>query len=212
MFTTIPAAPLPVASRITYIDGDEGILLIAGFPSNGSRSTAISSDRLSLLGELRRRPEGPTSTFIVTRHTMVRADEPIIASGATSMGHDGLRRRALGVRHDSTDIRSDPRMITCPRDPVPTMAATANVFDRPAFVYPKNELDYATNFLACALRCRARTTSPTPSSPARWTASSSCTPTTSGTPRPRRCGLRPSRPTLRLHRGGLAYLGAHTAA
>ena len=100
--------------------------------------------------------------------------------------------------HDSTDI-SDPhqRMVASIRmiAKMPTMAAMAYKYSiGQPFIYPKNELDYATNFLRMCFavpceeykaerRCWR----------ARWTASSSCTPTTSRTPRPRRCGS-PARP------------------
>ena len=92
--------------------------------------------------------------------------------------------------HNSIDIK-DPaqremasvRMIA----KMPTIAAMAYKYSiGQPFIYPQNELEYSANFLQCASRCRARSTRSIRSSPAPWTGSSSCMPTTSRTPRPRR--------------------------
>ncbi len=100
--------------------------------------------------------------------------------------------------HDSTDI-SDPiqRMIASLRmiAKVPTLAAMAYKYSiGQPFVYPKNDLDYVDQLPAHVL-CGAvrKTTSRTRCWRAPWTVSSFCMPTTSRTPRPRRCGS-PARP------------------
>jgi hypothetical protein len=91
--------------------------------------------------------------------------------------------------NDSTDI-NDPtqRMIASMRmiAKVPTLAAMAYKYNvGQPFVYPKNSLDYASNFLQMcfSVPCEEYKVNPVM---ARWTRSSSCMPTTSRTHRPRR--------------------------
>ena len=94
--------------------------------------------------------------------------------------------------HDSTDI-SDPtqRMIASIRmiAKMPTMAAMAYKYQSASrsSIRRTSSITQPTS-CACVLRCRARSTNPTPFSPARWTVSSSCMPITSKTPRLRLCG------------------------
>ena len=127
--------------------------------------------------------------------------------------------------HDSTDI-TDPtqRMIASIRmiAKMPTLAAMAYKYSiGQPFIYPKNDLDYAVEFPAHVLRGAVRGIQGQPGAwRAPWTASSSCTPTTSRTRRPRRCGSparpapirSPASPPASPACGGPAHGGANEAA
>jgi citrate synthase len=191
-------------SKITYIDGDEGILLYRGFPIEqlAEHGDFLETCYLLLYGELPTAAQKADFDNRVTRHTMVHEQMSRFYQGFRRDAHPmavmtGCVGALSAFYHDSTDI-SDPtqRMIASIRmiAKMPTMAAMAYKYSiGQPFIYPKNELDYATNFLRMCFACRARSTSPTPCSRAQWTASSSCTPIMSRTPRPRPCGS-PARP------------------
>src|SRR6202030_991978 len=145
-------------SKITYIDGDEGILLYRGYPIEqlAEHGDFLETCYLLLYGELPTPAQKAEFDNLVTHHTVV---------------HEQMRRFFQGFRraappravmtgcvgalsafyHDSTDI-SDPyqRMVASIRiiAKMPTLAAMAYKYSvGQPFVYPKNELDYASNFV-----------------------------------------------------------------
>ena len=145
-------------SAITYIDGDQGILLHRGYPIGqlAEKSSFMEVSYLLLNGEL---PDGPTLdkfTTTITRHTMLHEQLATFYRGFRRDAHPmaimcGVVGALSAFYHDSTDI-TDPqqRMIASHRliAKMPTIAAMAYQYSvgRP-FLYPQNNLSYTGNFL-----------------------------------------------------------------
>ncbi|SMR71189.1 citrate synthase [Aliiroseovarius halocynthiae] len=145
-------------STITFIDGGKGELLYRGYPIDqlAEKSHYLEVCYLLLYGEL------PTATELadfearVTNHTMVHEQMTKFYSGFRRDAHPmaiitGVVGAMSAFYHDSTDV-NDPwqrevaaiRMIA----KLPTIAAMAYKYSiGQPFVYPKNDLDYASNFL-----------------------------------------------------------------
>ena len=145
-------------SKITYIDGDEGVLLYRGYPIEqlAEHGDFLETCYLLLYGELPTAAQKADFDYTVTRHTMVHEQMSRFFQGFRRDAHPmavmvGSVGALSAFYHDSTDI-SDPlqRMIASIRmiAKVPTLAAMAYKYSiGQPFIYPKNELDYATNFL-----------------------------------------------------------------
>jgi citrate synthase len=204
MFTYDPGftSTASCESKITYIDGEEGILLYRGYPIEqlAEHGDYLETCYLLLYGELPTKAQKEDFDYRVTHHTMVHEQMSRFFQGFRRDAHPmaimvGSVGALSAFYHDSTDITdATQRMIASIRmiAKVPTLAAMAYKYSiGQPFVYPKNDLDYA-----CASPCRARSTSRTRCSRRRWTAFSSSTPTTSRTRRPRPSGSRvPRAPT-----------------
>ena len=190
-------------SKITYIDGDEGILLYRGYPIEqlAEHGDFLETCYLLLYGELPTAAQKADFDNRVTHHTMVHEQMSRFYQGFWRDAHPmavmtGCVGALSAFYHDSTDI-SDPtqRMIASIRMIVkmPTIAAMAYKYSiGQPFIYPKNDLDYATNFLRMCFAVPCEDYKPN-ALRAPWTASSSCTPITSRMPRRRPCGW-PARP------------------
>ncbi len=145
-------------SKITYIDGDEGILLYRGVPIEqlAEHGDFLETCYLLLYGEMPTAAQKADFDYRVTRHTMVHEQMSRFFQGFRRDAHPmAVMTGSVGALsafyHDSTDI-SDPtqRMIASIRmiAKMPTLAAMAYKYTvGQPFVYPKNDLDYATNFL-----------------------------------------------------------------
>ena len=145
-------------SKITYIDGDEGILLHRGYPIEqlADHGDFLETCYLLLHGELPSPSEKAEFDYTVTRHTMVHDQMSRFFQGFRRDAHPmavlvGAVGALAAFYHDSTDI-NDPRqrMIASHRmiAKMPTLAAMAYKYNiGQPFVYPKNDLDYASNFL-----------------------------------------------------------------
>ena len=145
-------------SKITYIDGDEGILLYRGFPIEqlAEHGDFLETCYLLLYGELPTATQKADFDYRVTRHTMIHEQMSRFFQGFRRDAHPmavltGSVGALSAFYHDSTDI-SDPhqRMVASIRmiAKLPTLAAMAYKYSvGQPFVYPKNDLDYATNFL-----------------------------------------------------------------
>jgi citrate synthase len=145
-------------SAITYIDGDEGILLHRGYPIDqlAEQSTFMEVAYLLLHGELPGRDELTGFTRTITRHTMLHEQLSTFYRGFRRDAHPmaimcGVVGALSAFYHDSTDI-TDPkqRMIASHRliAKMPTIAAMAYKYSiGQPFVYPKNDLSYTGNFL-----------------------------------------------------------------
>ena len=145
-------------SAITFIDGDEGILLHRGYPID---QLAENGDFLEvcyvlLYGELPTKAQKEDFDFRISRHTMVHEQMQFLFRGFRRDAHPlavmvGVVGALSAFYHDSTDI-SDPyqRMVASMRmiAKMPTIAAMAYKYSiGQPFVYPQNNLDYASNFL-----------------------------------------------------------------
>ncbi len=140
-------------------------------------------------------------------HTMVHDQMSTFFRGFRRDAHPmavmcGVVGALSAFYHDSTDI-NDPRQreIASHRliAKMPTIAAMAYKYTiGQPFVYPLNNLGYTENFLRMTFSVPAEEYKVNPCSPGRWTRSSSCTPITSRTRRPRRCAWRARRAPIRL--------------
>jgi citrate synthase len=160
MFTYDPGftSTASTESKITYIDGDAGVLLYRGYPIDdlAEHGDFLETCYLLLYGELPTAAQKADFDYRVTRHTMVHEQMTRFFNGFRRDAHPmSVMVASVGALaafyHDSTDI-NDPwqrevasiRMIA----KMPTLAAMAYKYavGQP-FVYPKNDLDYSSNFL-----------------------------------------------------------------
>ncbi|MBO9576100.1 MAG: citrate synthase [Sphingobium sp.] len=145
-------------SALTYIDGDQGILLHRGYSIDelADNSTFMEVAYLLLRGNLPSKDELDTFTRTITRHTMVHEQLTTFYRGFRRDAHPmaimcGVVGALSAFYHDSTDI-TDPmqRMIASHRliAKMPTLAAMAYKYSvGQPFVYPRNDLSYTANFL-----------------------------------------------------------------
>src|SRR6266478_4412566 len=145
-------------SSITYIDGDEGVLLYRGYPIQelADKSDFLEVAYLLLNGELPNAKEKQQFVYDITHHTMVHEQLSTFFRGFRRDAHPmavmcGVVGALSAFYHDSTDIH-DPRqrMIASYRmiAKMPTIAAMAYKYNvGQPFIYPKNSLNYAENFL-----------------------------------------------------------------
>jgi citrate synthase len=146
------------SSRITYIDGDKGVLLYRGYPIEqlAQRSNFLEVCYVLLYGDLPTKPQYENFRNIVTRHTMVHEQMTRFFTGFRRDAHPmavmcGSVGALSAFYHDSTDI-NDPqqRIIASHRliAKMPTLAAMAYKYSiGQPFIYPRNDLDYTANFL-----------------------------------------------------------------
>ena len=146
------------SSKITYIDGDNGILLHRGYPIDqlAEQSNFLEVCYLLLKGELPNQQQFKEFDAAITRHTMVHEQMTRFFTGFRRDAHPmavlcGVVGAMSAFYHDSTDI-NDPeqRRIAANRmiAKMPTIAAMAHKYSvGQPFIYPRNDLDYASNFL-----------------------------------------------------------------
>jgi len=145
-------------SKITYIDGDLGVLLHRGYPIEqlAEHSTFLEVAHLLLNGELPNAAEKYDFENGVLRHTMLHEQIRSFYNGFRRDAHPmaimcGVVGALSAFYHDSLDI-NDPevRRISAFRliAKMPTIAAWAYKYaiGQP-FIYPRNDLGYAENFL-----------------------------------------------------------------
>ena len=145
-------------SKITFIDGEKGQLLHRGYPIEqlAEHGSFLETCYLLLYGELPTASQAEDFERRVTNHTMVHEQMHRLFLGFRRDAHPmaimvGVVGALSAFYHDSTDI-SDPyqRMVASIRliAKMPTIAAMAFKYSiGQPFVYPKNDLDYASNFL-----------------------------------------------------------------
>ena len=146
------------SSAITYLDGEEGILLYRGYPVEqlAEKSSFIEVTYLLLHGELPTQAELDAFTHTIQYHTMIKETLKYFFRGFHHDAHPMAMLSSVvsslsAFYHDTTDIH-DPvdrdlfahRIIA----KMPTIAAAAykhNVGQ--PFIYPRNDLDYCSNLL-----------------------------------------------------------------
>jgi citrate synthase len=160
MFTYDPGFMATAACRssITYIDGDEGILMYRGYPIQelAAKSDFLEVAYLLLNGELPTVDQKEQFVSDITHHTMVHEQITTFFRGFRRDAHPmavlcGVVGALSAFYHDSTDI-NDPyqRMVASHRliAKLPTIGAMAYKYAHgQPFMYPKNSLSYAENFL-----------------------------------------------------------------
>lgn len=160
MFTYDPGftSTASCESKITYIDGNEGILLHRGYPIDelAENGSFLETCYLLLYGDLPNKEQFTEFNRRVTYHTMLHEQMHTFFRGFRRDAHPmaimvGIVGALSAFYHDSTDI-NDPvqrdiaslRMIA----KMPTIAAMAYKYSiGQPFVSPLNELDYSANFL-----------------------------------------------------------------
>ncbi|WP_170477646.1 citrate synthase [Ruegeria arenilitoris] len=145
-------------STITYIDGEKGELLHRGYPIDqlAEKSHFLEVCYLLLYGELPAAKDLEQFETTITRHTMLHEQMQYFYRGFRRDAHPmaimvGVVGAMSAFYHDSTDI-SDPRQREVASHrliaKMPTIAAWAYKYHTgQPFVYPRNDLDYASNFL-----------------------------------------------------------------
>ena len=160
MFTYDPGFLSTAAcqSAITYIDGDKGELLYRGYPIEqlATNCDYLETCYLLLNGELPTTEQKQAFTKLVTNHTMVNEQMQFFLRGFRRDAHPmaimtGLVGALSAFYHDSTDINNpEHRAISAVRliAKMPTLVAMAYKYTvGQPFVYPRNDLSYAGNFL-----------------------------------------------------------------
>jgi citrate synthase len=146
------------SSKITYIDGDEGVLLYRGYPIEqlAQQSNFIEVCHLLLYGELPSKKELEVFDDTITRHTMVHEQMTRFYTGFRRDAHPmaimcGSVGALSAFYHDSTDINDPQQRIVASHRLIakmPTLAAMAYKYSvGQPFIYPRNDLDYTSNFL-----------------------------------------------------------------
>jgi citrate synthase len=145
-------------SKITYIDGDAGVLLYRGYPVEqlAEKSCFLEVADLLIYGELPNKSQLHAFQTSITRHTMVNEQLLSFFEGFHHDAHPMAMVSAVvasmaAFYHDTTDIH-DPRHreIFAHRiiAKLPTIAAAAykHTLGQP-FIYPRNDLRYCANML-----------------------------------------------------------------
>ena len=145
-------------SKITYIDGDEGVLLHRGYPIEqlAQHSTFLEVAHLLLNGSLPDAAEKTEFESGVLRHTMLHEQLRRFYEGFRRDAHPmavccGVVGALSAFYHDSLDITNpEHRRISAFRiiAKMPTIAAWAYKYTiGQPYIYPKNSLSYAGNFM-----------------------------------------------------------------
>jgi len=160
VFTYDPGflATAATESRITFIDGEAGVLLYGGYPIEqlAAQSSFLEVSYLLLKGDLPSATELASFTRSITRHTMLNESLLRLYGGFHHNAHPMAMVAAIiaslaAFYHDTTNINDDRhreifshRMIA----KIPTIAAAAykHALGQP-FIYPRNDLDYCSNML-----------------------------------------------------------------
>lgn len=160
VFTFDPGfmATASTESKITYIDGDQGILLYRGYPIDqlAEKSSFIEVAHLLVNGDLPNKKQLAEFTTNIQRHTMINESLLRMFQGFHHNAHPMAMVSAIvasmsAFYHDSMDIYNPRhREIFAHRiiAKIPTIAAAAykHALGQP-FVYPRNDLDYCSNLL-----------------------------------------------------------------
>ena len=145
-------------SKLTYIDGDQGVLLHRGYPIGQlpEKSSFMEVAYLLLNGELPTADQFDAFRYTITRHTMVHEQLATFFRGFRRDAHPmaimcGVVGALSAFYHDSTDIHDpEQRVIASHRliAKMPTIAAMAYKYSiGQPFLYPDNSQSYTGNFL-----------------------------------------------------------------
>ncbi|MCM2328053.1 MAG: citrate synthase [Lysobacter sp.] len=146
------------SSKITYIDGDAGVLMYRGYPIEqlAQHCDFLEVCYLLLRGELPKAAQKTEFDRTVTVHTMVHEQLARLYQGFRRDSHPmavmvGVVGALSAFYHDSLDINNpDHREISAFRliAKLPTIVAMAYKYNMgQPFMYPKNNLDYTSNFM-----------------------------------------------------------------
>jgi citrate synthase len=145
-------------SKITYIDGDEGVLLYRGYPIEqlAEKSNFLETAYLLLEGELPTAAQFASFERMITSHTMLHEQMRSFYNGFRRDAHPmavicGVVGAMSAFYHDSLDVANPVHREICAIRliaKIPTIAAWAYKYSiGQPFMYPRNDLGYAENFL-----------------------------------------------------------------
>lgn len=145
-------------SEITYIDGDQGVLLHRGYPIDQLANKADYLDVCYLLlhGDLPSADQKKEFQHVISHHTMVHEQMRQFFQGFRRDSHPmaimvGVVGALSAFYHDSLDITNERhREVAAHRliSKMPTLAAMTYKYSiGQPFVYPRNDLSYGGNFL-----------------------------------------------------------------
>ena len=145
-------------SALTYIDGDEGKLMHGGYSIDelAEKSDFLEVAFLLLNGELPNKAEKEEFDYAITHHTMVHEQLVNFFRGFRRDAHPmailcGVTGALSAFYHDSTDVNDPVQQMVASRRLIakmPTLAAMAFKYSLgQPFNYPRNDLNYAENFL-----------------------------------------------------------------
>ncbi|WP_299732419.1 citrate synthase [uncultured Endozoicomonas sp.] len=145
-------------SKITFIDGEKGVLLHRGYPIEqlAEESDYLETCYLLLYGDLPSRQEKENFENTIMRHTMIHEQMSDLFSGFRRDAHPmaimcGVVGALSAFYHDSLDITNEVHREICAYrliSKMPTLAAMAYKYSvGQPFVYPRNDLSYGGNFL-----------------------------------------------------------------
>jgi hypothetical protein len=182
-------------SKITYIDGDEGILLHRGYPIDElAEHGDFSRPATCCFTVSCRQRRKARFRDRVTRHTMMHEQmQPLLHRFPPRRTPDGCHgaawsaqcRRSITTRPTSLTRMQRDRASPDDRQDADNRCWPTSITSASRSCIRATISTTRRTSCVCALPCRARSTRSTRSCHAPWTASSSCTPTTSRTPRPR---------------------------
>ncbi|MDE3060933.1 MAG: citrate synthase [Pseudomonadota bacterium] len=145
-------------SKITFIDGDAGILRYRGYDIDAlaEKSDFLEVAYLLLYGELPNAKQKQEFVRTITLHTMVHEQLHFLFRGFPRSSHPmalmvGASASLSAFYHDSLDINvPEQRELSCWRmiAKMPTLAAMAHKYSvGHPFIYPQNDLGFSENFL-----------------------------------------------------------------
>jgi citrate synthase len=145
-------------SKITYIDGDKGVLLYRGYPIDqlAEKKDFLDVSYLLLNGELPDSEDKKLFKNLVNNHTMVHQQMYQFLNGFRRDAHPmaimvGIVGALSAFYHDSMDLNSAQDRYTCAIRLIakmPTLAAMSYKYSvGQPYMYPQNNMSYAENFL-----------------------------------------------------------------
>jgi citrate synthase len=160
-------------SKITYIDGDNGILLYRGYPIEqlAEKKDFLDVSYLLLNGELPNKDEKSTFVSLINNHTMVHQQMYNFLNGFRRDAHPmaimvGIVGALSAFYHDTTDLNNaEDRFISAIRlvAKMPTLAALSYKYSTGLpYMYPQNKMSYAENFLHMMFGVPSEDTTPDP--------------------------------------------------
>ena len=160
-------------SKITYIDGQNGVLLYRGYPIKDLAENAdyLEVCHLLLYGELPNKQQKKAFEDSVTYHTMIHEQIVLFFRGFRRDAHPmaimvGVVGALSAFYHEKLDIHStESRLLAAHRliAKMPTIAAMCYKYaNGQPFVYPRNDMSYAENFLHMMFSTPCESTRPNP--------------------------------------------------
>lgn len=175
MFTFDPGfvSTASCESKITYIDGNNGILLYRGYPIEqlAEKKDFLDICYLLLNGELPTSEESTDFTKLINNHTMVHQQMYQFLNGFRRDAHPmaimvGIVGALSAFYHDSTDLANQSDRYTSAIRLIakmPTLAAMSYKYSiGQPYMYPQNHMSYAENFLHMMFGVPSENTTPDP--------------------------------------------------